>query len=70
MAKHTLKSWFVYTARFLKNVWPFSNIEGTVMQIEKVLIMIASVFHEYPENYAFKLYIILQEFTCEICYFI
>ena len=32
--------------------------------------MIAYVFQKYPENFVFKLFIILQQFTCEICYFL
>ena len=45
------------------------SIKGTVMQIEKAL-MIASVFQKYPENFAFQLFTILQQFTSEICYFL
>ena len=32
--------------------------------------MIAYVFQKYPENYSFQLFIILQQFTKEICYFL
>ena len=32
--------------------------------------MIAYVFQEYPENFAFELYIILLYFTHEIYYFL
>ena len=32
--------------------------------------MIAYVFQKYPENYSFQLFIILQQFTNEICYFL
>ena len=31
--------------------------------------MIAYVFQKKPENVAFQLFIILQKFTREICYF-
>ena len=31
--------------------------------------MIAYVIEKYPENVAFELFIILQQFTDEICYF-
>ena len=32
--------------------------------------MIASVFQKYSENFVFQLFIILQQFTREICYFL
>ena len=32
--------------------------------------MIAYVFQKYPENFAIQLFIILQQFTREICYFL
>ena len=32
--------------------------------------MIAYVFQKYPENYSFQLFIILQQFTNQICYFL
>ena len=32
--------------------------------------MIAYVFQKYPKNFAFQLFLILQEFTREICYFL
>ena len=32
--------------------------------------MIAYVFQKYPENFAFQLFIILQQFTREIRYFL
>ena len=32
--------------------------------------MIAYVFQKYPEKFTFQLFIILQQFTCEICYFL
>ena len=32
--------------------------------------MIAYVFQKYPENFAFRLFIIFQEFTLEICNFL
>ena len=32
--------------------------------------MIAYVFKKYSENFAFQLFIILQQYTREICYFL
>ena len=32
--------------------------------------MIAYVFQNYPENFVFQLFIILQYLTREICYFL
>ena len=32
--------------------------------------MIAYVFQKYLENFAFQLFLILQQFTREICYFL
>ena len=32
--------------------------------------MIAYVFQKYPENFEFQLFIILRQFTREICYFL
>ena len=40
------------------------------MQIEKALIFDLLVFQKYPENFVFELFIILHEFTHEICYFL
>ena len=46
------------------------HFEGTVIQIEKALINDTLVFQKYPENFAFQLFIILQKFTRETCYFL
>ena len=35
------------------------NLKSTVMDIEKLLIMIAYVFQKYPEIFAFQLFITL-----------
>ena len=32
--------------------------------------MIANVFQKCPENFAFQLFIVLQQFTRKICYFL
>ena len=32
--------------------------------------MIAYIFKKYPENFAFQLFITLQEFTHKVCYFL
>ena len=40
------------------------------MQIEKTLINDRFVFQKYPENFGFQLFIILQEFTRQICNFL
>ena len=32
--------------------------------------MIAYMFQKYPENFAFQLFMVLQQFTSEICYFL
>ena len=41
------------------------------MQIEKALWqMISYVFQKYPENFSFQLFLILQWYTHEFCYFL
>ena len=41
------------------NIGEKKILEGTVMQIEKAL-MIAYVFQKHPENFTFQFFIILQ----------
>ena len=40
------------------------------MQIEKTLIKDRLRVQNYPKNFAFELFIILQKFAREICYFL
>ena len=40
------------------------------MQTEKSLINDRLRVSKYPEDFAFQLFLILQEFTREICYFL
>ena len=40
------------------------------MQTEKALIKGRLRFQKYPENFAFQLFTILQQFTREMCYFL
>ena len=40
------------------------------MQIEKAMINDVYMFQKYPENFALQLFMILQKFTHEICYFL
>ena len=43
MAKHTLKCCGIYTARFLKYVWPFFNILN-----ERINPFVSNAFFPYP----------------------
>ena len=47
-----------------------TKFKGTIMQTEKALINDRLRVQKYSENFAFQLFIILQEFTREICYFL
>ena len=40
------------------------------MQMEKALINVAYMFQKYTKNFTFQLFIILQYFTREVCYFL
>ena len=51
----------------------FSAIKGKTMQIEKALIndRLRKILKiAYPENFAIQLFIILKQFTREICDFL
>ena len=54
-------------AQYKQNFIVRNNIKGTVMQIKKTLINDRLRISKYPENFGFQLFVILQEFTSQIC---
>ena len=63
--------YFKIYPKFLKFKLQLEMLKGTVMQLEKAHVKrIAYLFQKYPENFASQLFIILQQFTGEICHFL